>query len=497
MTTKILLGASLLALLAGCSNDRAPLGAPAAPTRVSTAGAQRVAGDVAPRRLVALHVPKPVETTVIHGSDALAPNKPFPIESPPVPVTSRDLHRVMQGTDPAAFRFPIDAPDGALIIVRALDPHASLVTVHVHDVATGLRLDHARDATTPIGAPRQLMDPSGARAGGPGAVDDPGRPDGPIPHTRLNPDPQLSAGRETGFAPLALPTRQLSIDEPYAGGIVQLDVPANVAAGGVVVEVQQPRSHVAISGAPAELNYGFGDEAEIDCTLAAEGAEVAGVTVTATATSPDHSGTFDVSFTPAGGGKYVARVPLSSSDWSGIGVYALHVRGAGTAGGVAFERDFDTAFGYYPAHAQMTAFHAPVVTRGQGGLVDEISVDVDVETLADDRFSLRGTLTYTGDDGQEHGLASAQTGQALAAGNGTITLHFEAPAMALAGVDGPFHLRDVALVSQAFGFTQHRLGRGLDLATGAIAAREIRYPSALSIRAQDLVDNGDLELRRR
>jgi hypothetical protein len=170
-----------------------------------------------------------------------------------------------------------------------------------------------------------------------------------------------------------------------------------------------------------------------------------------------------------------------------VGVWSIHAKAAGTFGGVAFERDVETAFGFYAAHARMTAIGSPQVTRGADGLVDEVSVDVDVQTLEDDRFSVRGTLTYTGSDGQEHPLAEAQTGQTMAAGTGTITLHFS-----LARVSGPFHLRDTALVSQGYVVTQHRLGRGLDLATGPLAAKELRFPTVIPIQAQDLIDNGDL-----
>jgi hypothetical protein len=62
-------------------------------------------------------------------------------------------------------------------------------------------------------------------------------------------------------------------------------------------------------------------------------------------------------------------------------------------------------------------------------------------------------------------------------------------------VCGPFTLRVFALVSQGNSLTQHRLGRGLEIATPAIAANEIRFPKTLSLQAQDLVRNGDLVLR--
>jgi hypothetical protein len=144
----------------------------------------------------------------------------------------------------------------------------------------------------------------------------------------------------------------------------------------------------------------------------------------------------------------------------------------------------------------MTAIDRPVISRGSDGLIDEVSFDVHVETLLDDRFSVRGTLTFTGPDNAEHPLAAAQTGQVVNAGTGVITLHFTSDAMALAQVDGPFHVRDVALVSQAFGVTQHRIGLGLDLMTHAITASEIRYPAQIPLAAQDLIASGDLPPRK-
>jgi hypothetical protein len=294
-----------------------------------------------------------------------------------------------------------------------------------------------------------------------------------------------------------LPSRQLSFDVPTKPGLVQLDLPPAVIAAGVIVEVQQPNSHIKFTGTSTEMNYGFGDTAEVTFKLANDSTAIDGATLTGYAELPKHEKTPDLTFTALGGGLYKTTIPLASADWKYIGVWGLRVTAKGTSGGVAFERYLETAFGYYPAHAQMTALNVPNVVRGPDGQIDEITVDVDMETLAEDRFSVRGTLTFTGADGQEHPLATAQTGQTVKAGTGTITLHFSAESMALANVDGPFHLRDVALISQAFGLTQHRIGRALDIKTPVIKATEIRYPTTLSIQAQDLVDNGDVVLIKR
>jgi hypothetical protein len=396
-------------------------------------------------------------------------------------VVGRDIHKLMKGTDRSAFLLPVDAPVGARVIVRAVDPTVSLTTVHLVDAVTGAQLDMARDDGTmginvTHGTASQTP-PAGAPQDG-----------------RQAPVPQASGPieREPGFEPLALQSRVLSFDVPTKPGLVRVQVPAAVAASGIIVELQQPNSHVTLSGVPDDLAHGYGDTAVVTCGLLSDTTAVDGATVTGWVELPGHAHGPDLTFTSSGGGQYVAKLPLNSADQSLIGAWGLHLTATGTANGVAFEREIESGFGFFPAHAQMTAFGSPVIARGADGLVDSVSFDVDVHTLVDDRFSVRGTLTYTDAAGAEHPLASAQTGQNISAGDGTITLRFDAPALALAKVNGPFALRDVALVSQGLGITEHRLGRGLDLATPAIASNEIRFPKVISFSAQDLIDNGDL-----
>jgi hypothetical protein len=122
-----------------------------------------------------------------------------------------------------------------------------------------------------------------------------------------------------------------------------------------------------------------------------------------------------------------------------------------------------------------------------------VSIDVGVETLADDQFSVRGTLTTTGADGLEHMVANAQTGQVVTQQGGTITLHFGSESLVFANIGGPLHLRDLALVSQGNSITQHRIGRALDLNTPAFGREELRMPPEIPLHVQELIANGDLE----
>ncbi len=483
MSSMKILTVSLLPLIvAACTSQPQKGPATATAQKNPTAAAVRVHGDLVPGKLVSvLPVPRPTELALLHGSDPLAPAKPFGMETPAEPVVGHDIHRLMQGTDPSSFVMPVDAPSGARVIVRAVDTTVNLTTVHLVDVATGTQLDLARDATS--------MGINVAHGVAPAAG-----PQGPIQSAHDFPAPQASGTltREPGFQPLVTNTRILSFDVPTRPGLVRVAVPPAVAASGIIVELQQPNSHVALSGVADELAHGYGDTVTITCGVQLDSTGVDGATLTGWAELPGHVHGPSITFSSAGGGQYVAHVPLDRTDAGSVGAWGLHLTATGTANGVPFERELEAGFGYFPSHAQMTAVGSAVVERAGDGLVDSVSFDVDVQTLVDDRFSVRGTLTYTDSEGTEHPLAEAQTGQVVPAGTGTITLRFDATSMALARVNGPFNLRDVALVSQGTATTQHRIGRGLDLVTAPIAASEIRFPTVIAARTQDLIDNGDL-----
>jgi hypothetical protein len=453
MTSTKILAASLLAILAAACNTPSGSSSSTGSAGKSTAGAATVHGDLTPTELITVALPKPTETALLHGSDALAPTSAFGLETPAKPTVGRDFWRTFNTSDVGSLRFPVDNASGARVIVTSLD-HSPVRSLHMHSVETGLRLDHSRDSTNTVGV------------------------------TRGN-----TQAREPAFESLT-ESRQLSFDEPFTRGLVQLDIPAEVVAHGIHVEVQEPNTRITLSGAPDELTYTHGQTATLAFSIADGGVGVDGATFHASAELPNHTRTPEFAVTALGSGQYVARVPLNGP--ANMGLWGVRVTATGASNGVAFERTIDTAFEYSPAHAHMTSIGTPMIIRGQDGLIDEISVDVGVETLLDDRFAVRGTLTFTGPDNAEHPLAAAQTGQTMTAGRGTITLHFTSDATSLAQVDGPFHLRDVALVSQGWGHTQHRLGRGLDLMTLPIAASELRYPAQIPLAARDLITNGDL-----
>ncbi len=453
MTSKTILSSSLLAILVAACNHGSTSGGSGSP--VTTSGAARSHGDLVPSSLVSTPVLRPTAGAVLSGSDALVPRDTFGPDSVAPVVETRTLQRAMKGSDPTAFQFPIDNPLGARVLVRPLQRNMAITSVHMHSVDSGLRLDHGRDA-------------SDTHFSGSG-----------------------STQREPSFAPLVL-TRTLSFDEPFKGGLVQLDVSPDLAAAGVIVEVQQPNTHISLRGQTDEVAYAFGDRATLSFSLADDGKPIDGASVTAWVELPDHSRDMNLTLRSTGGGTYSVEVPMSLSDAKYVGAWGIHVTAAGSSNGVAFEREVEAGLGYWPAHARMSWVGSPEVRRGGDGLVDGVSFDVGVETLDDDQFSVRGILTFTGSDGLEHPLASAQTGQVITRAGGTMTLSFEASSMAFAQANGPFHLRNLALISQSYGVTQHRIGRGLDLATPALAASEIRVPAQIPLHVQEMIAAGDL-----
>lgn len=170
----------------------------------------------------------------------------------------------------------------------------------------------------------------------------------------------------------------------------------------------------------------------------------------------------------------------------------MSAKATGSVDGVQFERDMDNGFGYHPAHARMVSVQTPELIRGSDGLIDEIRVEIDVESVIDDRLGVNGTLVFRGSDGTERSVGSAQTSMDVKAGRTVMKLRFESNVIALALASGPYYLRDLSLVSHRFAVTQHRLGRGLDLATVTLASTNLRYPTTFSPAVEELFEQGAL-----
>ena len=486
MKTAKLLATSLLTVLASaCSNQSpveptTPTTAVARPERVDAATAVRVRGDIVPSRLVAISLPKMAAQPVLSASSPDLPKRVFSFEPVIRPSTRMEFGRLVPPGAGTAVSVPIDAPAGARVIITTRDPKTNLPSVHLRD-SSGRVIDRARDEASVVAVshvPAAVV-PAGTAASR-----------GLIGTGRLaeivKPEPALAAAA-------SLSRRILSIDVPTKPGRVTIELPAAAVAAGVEIDVDQPNSAIQLSAAPAALNYGFGEVAEVDYTLTNGETPIDGATLSGVVELPNGERVSGLAFEAKGNGHYAAKVPLASADLKYIGVWHVRAKATGTVGGVEFERDMENGFGYAPAHAQMTQVRQPQIVRGKDDLIDEITVDVFVDSILDDRLGVAATLVFTGPDGAEHAVASAQTSADLKAGNSAVTLHFAAKDLALAQASGPFTVRDLSLVSHAYATTQHRLGRGLDLTTPAFAFKELRYPGSLSPAVDEMFERGDFQ----
>ena len=231
MTTKILATSIFALLIAGCSNDGGSTAStttgPTAAGRIPTSGAVRVAGDIVPGRLVAVSITTPAATDPVYWSGALQPKNPYTLEQPTQPVVGRDMHRIMKGSDPAAYVFPLDAPAGARVVVHPVNSNLPLPSVHLVDVATGTQLDLARDIT-------------------PSSIDSRHTPVTPDLLTaqpkdgKLAPAPADVSGLiplDPGWVQNVPKLRVLTFDKPAKPGLVRIVVPADIQTDGLWVEV--------------------------------------------------------------------------------------------------------------------------------------------------------------------------------------------------------------------------------------------------------------------
>lgn len=440
--------------------------------RKPTAGATRVAGDIVP---VALHPvalgpsePQPLLT----GSDPAPSATTFEVAHMPERGTTHDFMRIVSpGSAPDALVLPIDTPEGAVIVITAAAEFdtgkALLGQVHLRSVATNEQVDAARGGTNPKT---------------PGVED-----------VQKAETIEL-AKREPGLAPLIMaPRRTFSVAKLAGPGLVYVDAPAALLAEGIAIEVQQPKStilmgqlsqdHMVAAGAVATIHFDVTD---------ADGA-IADATIAGSIEPPGARGKQPVTFTQAAPGVFEAAIPMNGAELTDVGSWSVTAKIMGhTADGRAFERDAESGFQYVVPHAQMTGVSAAHVVRGKDDLVDGVTIDVDVQSVSADRMVLHGTLTAMGKDGVEHAIATSQTGMDVTPGTTTMTLHFTSGAMFLANLDGPYHLRDLALTSVGTATTQHRLGLGLEVATPAMSAKALRPAEKLPESVEESLNLGSL-----
>lgn len=504
MRANVVITLAALGFVAGCSS---PEPTQSLPESVSTSETTLVAGDVFPTSLRATELVAKAPDAVLHGSD------PLPVKTVYEPAvaaprfTSRDFRIVLPEGVKAQPSIPIDAPDGARVVITMR--HAPMVGpilagIHLRD-ATGKVMDAARD---PGAIPAATID----------ELD-------PLPKDDADANPHVTSRRPTGLrvgladvkpieakplpleeiekvlredptmAPFMMPMRVVSIDVKAAPGRMMLEIPGTLGKNAFMLDVQQPNSKIFLGATPRTQILAFGEEQEIIFDMVDGDAPLDGATFEAVLQAPSGARYDDLKVVPAGNGKYVARIPLVSADPKFIGTWSIQAKAKGrTAAGVEFERDATTHFSYTVPYARMNRVHQPRVVTGADGLVDEIVFDVDVESVQASRLGLGAGLVIKGEDGQEHPVATAQTGQDVPAGTTVMSLRFSAQSLAIAKKDGPFYLRDLNLTSANNVTTLHRLGGGVDkIQTPPLRAASLRFdPAKVPSSVQESIDLGSL-----
>ncbi|MBI4510817.1 MAG: hypothetical protein HY698_14380 [Deltaproteobacteria bacterium] len=453
------------------------------PTPVSTTSASLVAGDLVPRALHKVSVPQSERSGVLSGSDPTPTSNPAQFALEPHRVVSKNLVRLIPAGSPPEIRIlPIDSPEQARVVVSvAVAPERGqrvLKGIHLRSFSDGAILDKSRDLAeddevirTGLGGQPNLAD----RAG-------------------LGDEMRDLLRHEPGFALLAMPARPLSIDQPFKPGKVLIELPPEAALAGALVFVDQPSSTIELGAVAGSIHHSTGEQAKIVADLSDAGTPIEGASVIAWLEKPGNRRDPDstLPLRGIGGGKHVVEVPLTSTSATDIGLWTVHLIARGTTpDGREYERTSEVSFSYSVPHARMTTVYTPVVVRGSDRLVDEVVFDVEVESIVVDRLGLRGTLVVN-DNGVERSIATAQVGFDASEGQSRVSLRFGSGAMFLAHQDGPYHLRDLVLVSHGNATVQHRLGRGLDLRTPRIPAKALRPVETLSPAIEESLNLGTL-----
>lgn len=487
MNTNRIVASALLAFLVACSTDNKPAPSAAPKAHVSTQSATRVHGDVVPERLVAIQLPTLTAQPELSASMPGLPKKLHTIERSAEPSKTRDFARdIVSAAASDMLSIPIDNPKDARVVVSSKNQRVALTDIHLID-STGTVLDRARDSSQAKAQGRRVIQTRSPKEEIANKAKTPVEIVTPAVADHM-PEPS----NEAPIAALNVPRRVLAFDLPSKPGRVTIQIPKSHLDMGIELDIQQPNSSITIAGAPRELLYSFGDVAEVEYVLDDNGNPIEGANLVAVVELPNGERVSGLEVTSMGNGHYVAKVPLASADTKHIGAWHVRVKATGVSNGVEFERDMDNAFQYAPAHARIVSVDSPEIVRGGDGKIDEIKLDLEVDTVVDDRLGASAVLVYKDSTG-EHSVGIAQTSVDLHPGTSTITLHFQATDVALSRLDGPFYVRDIALVSHAFATTQHRLGLGLDLKTAPIVAAELRFPTVFSPAIEESFDLGDLE----
>jgi hypothetical protein len=241
---------------------------------------------------------------------------------------------------------------------------------------------------------------------------------------------------------------------PGAGkGNLRLSAPA--ARGDYLIHVFEPTSSTVLRLGAARDTVVAGQSVRITANL--QGAKAS--TAKGMLTAPDgHSQAFELSLQTDG--SWQADVVPDATHASGPALWEVHAFASGGDARAPVLRDAKTALAVSRASARLSGEVSTVLdgVRSKG-----LSVNVGVETASASRYQLAGVLYGTAADGARRPAAYAQSAAWLATGTGTLTLIFDAQALAGSKLTAPYELRDLRLSNQADMSVIERRERALEI----------------------------------
>lgn len=125
------------------------------------------------------------------------------------------------------------------------------------------------------------------------------------------------------------------------------------------------------------------------------------------------------------------------------GLWELHLRARGEAGGLPVEREVHTAFAYVLPTARLGGPASASARRGA------VSVAVPVEVAAEGRYAVRGLLYGKDDRGETRPMAWIETAAWLGAGKSTLRAEVPAALVRASGLRPPYEVGGISLLDQS------------------------------------------------
>ncbi|MGC8762436.1 MAG: DUF4785 domain-containing protein [Acidobacteriota bacterium] len=158
--------------------------------------------------------------------------------------------------------------------------------------------------------------------------------------------------------------------------------------------------------------------------------------------SPDGS-RFDAPVKPRPDGSLSISLPMEVPPAATPGLWELHLRVRGEAGGQTVERNVHTAFAYVIPTARRAGPVAVVSRKGR------LTLEVPVEAAVAGRYALRALVLGRDGKGALRPLARLETAAWVEAGPGSLRAEVAPEMVRKAGLRGPFEVREVWLLDQS------------------------------------------------